>query len=299
MAPALLLACSCLQEPVPAPVYPSFTAGRRVFTSAPSGNCAFTSDGRYAVVGDGAVLLFMELVHGRVHGSVPLAGAILFVEPMEGSDGVFAVTQDSVYVVTPGSFTVSVRAPIPAGATSIAASGGRLFIGFSDGSLRGFNPETLVEELSGTPFETAVLLAGTPECIVAASGTSVAAFDPFDLDRISRYDCWGDVVHIGPVGDDGMCASVLGGNEVALFSLPGLELAHMFTVPGTPLAAAVSGDGAYAFAHTDQGTLVAVGQGGGVDWRTDEFGVLCDLAISGDGWNALVLSDHALFILEK
>jgi hypothetical protein len=116
---------------------------------------------------------------------------------------------------------------------------------------------------------------------------------------VADYRAWGVVSHLAAVGQDRICAAIQGGNEVALLSIPGLELLLMFTVPGTPLVAAVQKDGEYAFAYTDQGVLVVVGAGGGMEWRTAEFGTVLDIVISGDGWNALLMSGNSLFILEK
>jgi hypothetical protein len=36
-----------------------------------------------------------------------------------------------------------------------------------------------------------------------------------------------------------------------------------------------------------------------MEWRTAEFGTVLDIVISGDGWNALLMSGNSLFILEK
>lgn len=299
LAPVLLLACGCLQEPGPAPFHPSFLAGQRNFTAVPSQNCVFTSDGRYAVVGDGEYLLFLELVHGRVHGSVQFSRQVLLVEEWPGFSRVFAVTSDSVYSVTPGSFTVSNRVSIPAGPTGSGFSGGRLFLAFSDGSISGYDPVTLVEEVSSEAFEGPTILAGTPEHLIAGSGREIRSFRPADLAPLAQYDTRGEVLHLSAPGSGFVSACVSGGNEVALFTLPGLELAQMFTVPGTPMAAAVDPEVEYALAYTDHGNLVAVGPGGGIDWRTGDFGEIHDIVISSDGWNALALSRTSLFILEK
>jgi hypothetical protein len=299
LAPVLLLACACMQEPEPAPVFPSFVAGERAIGSVPSMNCLFTADNRYAVVGDGGSLLFLELVHGRVHGSVTLPSPALHLASQQGLNGVLAVTQDSVYLVVPGSFSIASRAAIPPGVTAGAVSGNRLFLAFSDGSLRGFNQETLVEEVSRSVSPAVTLLAGFPVCLTAASGTMLTCYDPERLDPLAGYATWGEVLHLGPAGEGMVCASITGGNEVALFSIPGLDLKAMFTVTGTPLVSAVAGSGEYAFAYTDQGVLVVVGAGGGMEWRTEQFGGIQDIVLSSDGWNALLLPGSSLVILEK
>jgi hypothetical protein len=295
----LLLACACMQEPGPAPVHPSFIAGERTLGPAPSHNCVFTTDNRYAVVGDGGSLLFLELVHGRVHGLATLPSPVLHVASQQGMNGVLAVTNDSLYLVIPGSFSVAGRTAIPPGVTACAVSGNRVFIAFSDGTVRGFNQETLNEEVSRSLSPTVTHLAGSPAYLTAASGNLLTCHEPERLDPVADYRAWGVVSHLAAVGQDRICAAIQGGNEVALLSIPGLELLLMFTVPGTPLVAAVQKDGEYAFAYTDQGVLVVVGAGGGMEWRTAEFGTVLDIVISGDGWNALLMSGNSLFILEK
>lgn len=299
LAALLLLATGCLQEPGPAPLHPSYTAGRRVFVSVPSLNCTFTSDGRYAVVGDGEQLLFMELAHGRVHGSVPFSNRILLVEEWPGINRVFAVTPDSVFSVTPGSFTVNAGASIPGEPTGCGFSGGRLFLAFTDGMVRGYDPVTLQEEVSAHLFPGPALLAGTPALLIAGSDSSIGSFRPEDLAPVDLYEARGRILHLASPGGGFVSACIAGGNEVALLALPGLWISSMFTVTGTPLAAAVDPAMEYALAFTDRGVLAAVGPGGGIDWRTEEFGEVGDLAISADGWNALVLSRQALVILEK
>lgn len=299
LAPVMLLVCACMQEPEPAPVFPSFIAGERTLGSTTSQNCLFTADNRYAVVGDGGSLLFLELVHGRVHGLATLPSPVLHVASQQDLNGVLAVTQDSVYLVVPGSFSVAERAAIPSGVTACAVSGNRLFLAFSDGAVRGFDQETLMEEVTRSVSPSVNHLTGSPGCITAASGTLLTCYEPERLEPLAEYAAWGEVSHLSPVGEDGVCASIGGGNEVALFSVPELELQVMFTVPGTPLVSAVEGDGEYAFAYTDQGFLVVVGSGGGMEWRTEQFGGLQDIVLSYDGWNALLLSGSSLVILEK
>ncbi len=299
LAPVMLLVCACMQEPEPAPLFPSFTAGERALSSTPSRNCLFTADNRYAVVGDGGSLLFLELVHGRVHGLVTLPSPVLHVASQKESNGVLAVTQDSVYLVVPGSFLVAGRASIPSGVTACAVSGNRLFLAFSDGAVRGFDQETLTEEVTRSVSPAVNCLAGSTGYLIAASGDHLTCYEPERLEPVAEYAAWGEVTHLAQVGEDRVCASIGGGNEVALLSAPMLELQMLFTVPGTPLVAAVEGDAGYAFAYTDQGILVVVGSGGGMEWRTAEFGVVLDIAISNDGWNALLLSGNSLFILEK
>lgn len=298
-ATLLLLACACLQEPGPAPVHPSFIAGERALGPAPSQNCIFTTDNRYAVVGDGGSLLFLELVHGRVHGLATLPSQVLHLASQQGLNGVLAVTHDSLYLVIPGSFSVAGRTAIPPGVTACAVSGNRVFLAFSDGTVRGFDQETLNGEISRSFSPAVTHLAGSPGYLAAASGSLLTCHEPQRLEPVTEYGAWGGVSHLAAVGEDRVCAAIGGGNEVALFSIPGLELQLMFTVPGTPLTSAVQRDGEYAFAYTDQGVLVVVGSGGGMEWRTTEFGAVLDIVISDDGWNALLMSGNALFILEK
>ncbi|MFO7627532.1 MAG: hypothetical protein R6V62_09760 [Candidatus Fermentibacteraceae bacterium] len=298
-APFLLLACACMQEPGPAPVHPSFIAGERTLGPTPSQNCVFTADNRYAVVGDDGSLLFLELVHGRVHGLAVLPSPVLFVSSQQGLNGVLAVTHDSLYLVVPGSFSVTERTAIPSGATACAVSGGRVFLAFTDGVVRGFDQETLNEEIFRSFSPAVTHLAGSPGYLTTVSGTLLTCLEPERLDPLAEYVAWGGVSHLATVGQDRICAAIGGGNEVALFSIPGLELQLMFTVPGTPLVSAVQEEGDYAFAYTDQGVLVVVGSGGGMEWRTPEFGAVLDIVISNDGWNALLLSGSSLFILEK
>ncbi len=295
----LLLATGCIQEPGPAPLHPSYTAGVKPLVSTPSLNCTFTSDGRYGVVGDGERLLFLELAHGRVHGSVLFSSRILLVKEQPGMNSVFAVTGDSLFSVTPGAFTVNGRASIPAEPTGCGFSGGRFFLAFSDGAIRGYHPVTLQEEVSAHVFQGPVLLAGTPDLLTAGSDCTIRSFQPGDLTPVDRYDAGGQVLHLASPGGGFVSACISGGNEVVLLALPGLSVSSMFTVTGTPLAAAVDPALEYAMAFTDRGILVAVGSGGGIGWRTEEFGELLDIAVSPDGWNALVLSRQALAILEK
>jgi hypothetical protein len=293
-----VLCCSCLQEPGEEPAYPSVLAGSRALQSEPSGNCVFSGDGRYAVVGDGTNLLFMELAHCRVHGSTDLHGQVLHVEAAAGVEGVYAATGDSLFRIIPGSFAVSAARSIPPGVAGCALAGGRVFLGFSDGSVLGFDPEDLEETVRGN-LPGVSRLAGVPGVLTAASGTSVISLDPVDLTPLASFQAWGEAVRLVPAGEDRMCASILGGNEVALFGLPGMELQLLYTVPGTPLAAAVEPSGLFALAGTDRGALVAVGAGGGVEWITEEYGPVRDVRISADLWNALVLTDQAVFLLER
>lgn len=298
-APALLLACACIQEPGPAPVHPSFIAGERALGPEHSLNCVFTADNRYAVVGDGASLLFLELVHGRVHGLTTLPSPVLRLAAQQGGNGVLAVTADSLYLVLPGSFSVNGSVGIPAGVTGCAVSGNRVFLSFPDGSIHGFNQETLNEEVVRQVSPAVEHLAGSTGFLTSASGATLTCFDPERLDPLAVYEAWGEVVHLSPAGEGGVCASILDGNEAALFTIPGLEIQQLFTVSGTPLVSAVEKNGEYAFVCTDQGMLVVVGSGGGMEWRTEQFGGLQDIALSFDGWNALLLSGGSLFILEK
>jgi len=298
-APILLFACACMQEPGPAPLHPSFIAAERALGQTHSQNCVFTSDNRYAVVGDGGSLLFLELLHGRVHGLAVLPSPVLHLTTQQGLGGVLAITADSLYLVVPGSFSVTERAWIPSGVSACAVSGNRVFLAFADGALRGYDQETLTEVVSRTVSPAVSSLAGSPGYLTAASGALLACYEPGRLDPLSEYGAWGGVSHLASAGENGVCASIVGGNEVALFSTPGLELEAMFTVPGTPLVSAVQEEGEYAFAYTDQGMLVVVGPGGGLEWRTTEFGSVLDIVISKNGWNALLLSEHSITILEK
>lgn len=298
-APALLLACACMQEPGPEPVYPSFVTGGRTFVGEPSLNCVFTTDNRYAVVGDGGSLLFLELVHGRVHGLAALPSRVLHVAAQHGQNGIIAVTADSMYLVVPGSFTVNARTAIPSGVTACAVSGSRVFLAFANGDIRGFNQETLAEEVLRSFSEAVDHLAGSAEYLAAASGTTLSCCEPERLETLAEYGAWGSVHHLGKAGEGSVCASIGGGNEVALFSVPSLDLLAMYTVPGIPLVSAVRETDGYAFAYTDQGVLVVVGAGGGMEWRTSEFGTISDMTISADGWNALLLAGGSLVILGK
>lgn len=293
-----LLCCSCLQEPGEDPAYPSLLAGYRVLQSDPSGNCVFSGDGRYAVVGDGGNLLFMELAHCRVHGSVDLHGQVLFVEASSGVDAVYAATTDSLFRIVPGSFAVSAAKSIPPGVVGCALAGGRLFLGFGDGTVLGFDPEDLEETMRGSHPGISGM-AGVQEVLTVASGAFITSMDPLDLAPLGSFQAWGEAVRLVPAGENRLCASITGGNEVALFELPGMELLLLYTVPGTPLAAAAESSGLYALAGTDRGSLVAVGTGGGVEWSTEEYGPVRDVRISPDGWNALVLSDQTVFLLER
>jgi len=298
-APILLFACACMQEPGPAPLHPSFIAAERALGQTHSQNCVFTSDNRYAVVGDGGSLLFLELVHGRVHGLALLPSPVLHLTSQQGLGGVLAVTADSLYLAVPGSFSVTGRAGIPSGVSACAVSGNRVFLAFADGALRGYDQETLAEVVARSVSPAVLCLAGSQGYLTAASGSLLSCYEPERLDPLAEYGAWGGVSHLASAGDNRVCASVGGGNEVALFSVPGLELQEMFTVPGTPLVSAVQEEREYAFAYTDQGILVVVGSGGGLEWRTTEFGEVLDIVISKDGWNALLLSESSITILEK
>lgn len=299
LAPLLLLFSGCIQDPGPAPAYPSHIAGHREFDSKPSRNCVFSPDGRYGVVGDGKTVLFLELVRGRVHGSVALPGQVLYLTAHRTANRVYAFTDDSVYCISPGSFTMEAREGVPPGVSAAGFSGGRLFTGHSDGTLTGYNPGTLQQEVSEAWLPSVTHLAGTPLFLVAASGSSLAVLDPADLRILAEYQVWGDVSHLSAAGNQRVSAGVLNGNEVALFNLPGLELELLFTVPGTPLVAAVDPDAEYALAFTDQGMLAAVTGGGRVEWRSEAFGFLTDMVLSPDGWNALLLGRESVFLLEK
>jgi DNA-binding beta-propeller fold protein YncE len=247
------------------------------------------------------MVLFLELMHGRVHGSVELASQVLHLAVHSSQNRVYAVTADSMYSITPGSFQVGVRAELPEGVAAAAFSGSRLFVGFDDGTVRGYLPETFEETISGFALPEITLIAGTPEYLTVSAGSAMVVCHPGDLRVLGDYQAWGDVVHLSPVGNRMVSASIRGGNEVAILSLPGLELDLLFTVPGTPLVSAASPypDSGYVFSCTDTEILAVVTSGGRIEWSTGEFGAIRDIVISSDGWNAVLLGRDIVHILEK
>lgn len=292
------LLAACLQDPGPLPAFPTYVAGQRGFTGVPCGNCVFSLDGRYGVVGDGPSVLFLELAHGRVHGTVTLPGQVEHLVSQSGETGIYALTSDSMYRILPGSFQVTARGEAPPEVVAAAFSGGRLYTAGSDGTLWGFHPLTLMPEISES-YESGIShMAGTPQYLVTAWGANLAAFSGTDLAPSGSFQAWGEVIHLSAVDPERVCASITQGNEVALFLLPGLNLELLFTVPGSPRASAVAPQGEFAFAATEQGVLVAVGSGGGVEW-TARFGDLLDIRLSPDLENALLLGTDTVTLLEK
>jgi hypothetical protein len=97
------------------------------------------------------------------------------------------------------------------------------------------------------------------------------------------------------------CGIVAGSNEVWLWDEETCQLDCMVTVPDTPGCGAAMQDGSFVYAGVPDRGLVVARLNGEQVLVTAEFGIPGEVAVEGEGWNAVVCApgQMSITILER
>lgn len=296
---AIILACSCVFEPVEGPGFASEVDFFVLLdTLGTPSACCFTPDGGLAAVAAGGAVIVADVEDQEADLLFEVPDTLLDVEFT--SDGLWcaAISAESLYY-RPVADTASVEALLlPSPAVSIAAPAGAsvLWVFHADGAVSTVGlPGWTVTQTVDTPLDQIVSACAASDGLHAYAGDSTGVYRLYPANGAvsASTETTGDCLDIFPAGYQKVGIACEGSNEIWVLAEETLGTSLLVTFPSDPVQGASIPDGGYIYASCPGYGLVVCGQSSSQELATSSYGLPSDIAVSPTGEYTAVLDPEA------
>jgi hypothetical protein len=304
-----LVCSSCLLGAEPAPGYPGYHL--RTFDCSGYGEpaaCCFSSNGLLAVASAGKDLLFFELRHGNLLGSITLDSDVIAVVNVPDGDQLLVLSEQKLFVVSPAGFTVTGEVELAGAAAwlSISHDGSSAWVLHTDGFITRLAPSdwgVLSYDSIGIGEPSGLAASGDGASLFVGSNgdSTICRLAVPGLEPTGECEVYNTVISLFKGPDGMLCALVDGSNEIWFIDEGSFFIDYMMTVPDVPICGASMPDGSFAYAGVPGTGLVVCSSSGEHVLTTAVYGLPSSVALESEGWNAVICSTEqmSISILEK